>query len=272
MHANETFALVWDPVRQYFATTKEYVEQFLRDVADGSGTLTSPYAVTSQYTDAPVARRTRRSTAGACDDLGVHGGSACAFSGSLLPGHEYTPAEGCLVTGTNDFYTRNRDRTPVQNSTEGPNHDCLTDAQIKGELATMIEQTGIVGRTQPGYTPLLVLLTPTGVETCLDAAGKLCSANGSVTPPPPKTSTNSAGGTLEAGEYKIEITYVTVSGEGLPTVPKTVTTSGPTSTITIESPPAAYGATGWYAYVTKPTERSLLASSLRQWRSANLSR
>ena len=30
MHANETFALAWDPVRSYFATTKEYVEQFLR--------------------------------------------------------------------------------------------------------------------------------------------------------------------------------------------------------------------------------------------------
>ena len=32
-------------------TTRDYVEQFLRDVADASGTLTSPYAVTTQYND-----------------------------------------------------------------------------------------------------------------------------------------------------------------------------------------------------------------------------
>ena len=252
IHANETFTLAWDPLRQYFVTTKEYVEQFLRDVADGSGTLTSPYAVTSQYTDSSGRAANASIYGGGCDDLGVHGGSACAFSGSLLPGHEYTPAKGCLVTGTNDFYTTEPRPDPSPEFDEGPNLDCLTDAQIQGEVATMVEQTGIVGRTQPGYTPLVVLLTPTGVETCLDAESKLCSANGSVTPPPPKTSTNSVGGTLEAGEYKIEITYLTVSGEGLPTVPKTVTTSGPTSVITIESPPAAPGATGWYAYVTKP--------------------
>src|SRR5450755_1739053 len=51
MHGNETFALTWDPSRTYWQTTRNYVEQFLRDVADGSGALSSPYAVTGQYTD-----------------------------------------------------------------------------------------------------------------------------------------------------------------------------------------------------------------------------
>jgi hypothetical protein len=41
----------------------------------------------------------------------------------------------------------------------------------------MISTTGVPGRTKPGYTPLIVLLTPPGVVTCLDGAGKLCSAN-----------------------------------------------------------------------------------------------
>ncbi len=252
IHANETFALAWDPLRQYFVTTKDYVEQYLRDVADGSGTLTSPYAVTSQYTDSSGRAANASLYGGGCDDFGVHGGSACAFSGSLLPGHEYTPAKGCPVAGTNDFYTTEPRLDPNPEFEEGPNLVCLTDAQIQGEIATMVEQTGIVGRTQPGYTPLVVLLTPTGVETCLDPAGKLCSANAGLTPPEPKTITTSLGGTLEEGEYKIEISYVTASGEGLPTVSETVTTSGSTSTIKIESPPAAYGATGWYAYVTQP--------------------
>jgi hypothetical protein len=163
MHANETFALTWDPLRRYFSTSKEYIQQFLRDVADGSETLTSPYAVTTQYTD-PAGRAANASRfGGACTDFGVVGGSSCDFSGPGA-GHDY-PASGCPVSGkTNTIFT------------EGANNVCLTDTQIKGELATMIAQTGVLGRTEPGYTPTLVLLTPPGVETCLDAAGKLCSA------------------------------------------------------------------------------------------------
>jgi hypothetical protein len=164
MHANETFALAWDPVRSYFATTKEYVEQFLRDVADGSGTLTSPYAVTGQYTDASGRAANASRYGGACTDFGVPGGSACDFTG-LGTGHNYPTSGGCTPSGTTDTIF-----------VKGSNGVCLTDAQVKGELATMIAQTGILGRTEPGYTPTLVLLTPPGVEICLDKVGKLCSA------------------------------------------------------------------------------------------------
>lgn len=164
MHGNETFALVWDPIRRYFSGTKGYVEQFLRDVADGSGTLTSPYAVTTQYTDSTGRAGNSSMYGGACDDFGVPGGSACEFVPGSGAGHNY-PVSGCPVSGTtNAIYAK------------GSNDYCLTDAQVKSELTSMIEQTGIIGRTQPGYTPTLVLLTPPGVETCLDAAGKLCSA------------------------------------------------------------------------------------------------
>lgn len=163
MHANETFALSWDPVRSYFATTKEYVQQFLRDVADGSGTLTSPYAVTGQYTDASGRAANASRYGGACTDFGVPGGSACDFTGPGA-GHNY-PTSGCAVSGTTDTVF-----------VKGANYACLTDAQVKGELATMIAQTGILGRTEPGYTPTLVMLTPPGVEVCLDGGGKLCSA------------------------------------------------------------------------------------------------
>ena len=38
IHKNETFALVWDP-NPHRDWAAGYVEQFLRDVADGSGTL-----------------------------------------------------------------------------------------------------------------------------------------------------------------------------------------------------------------------------------------
>ncbi len=164
MHANETFALAWDPVRSYFSTTKEYLQQFLRDVADGSGTLTSPYAVTGQYTDASGRAANLSRYGGGCTDFGNPGGSACDFTGPGV-GHNYQPSD-CPVSGTTNVYIA-----------EGPNYDCVTDAQIKGEVATMVTQTGILGRTEPGYSPMLVVLMPPGVEVCLDEAGKLCSAS-----------------------------------------------------------------------------------------------
>jgi hypothetical protein len=77
MHSNETFALSWDPLRRYFASTKNYVETFLRDVADGSGTFTSPYAVTTQYTDS-IGRAANASLyGGGCTDFGSVGQATC---------------------------------------------------------------------------------------------------------------------------------------------------------------------------------------------------
>src|SRR5947209_3497181 len=40
LHRNETFVLTWDALRRYWSGTRNYLEQFQRDVADGSSTLT----------------------------------------------------------------------------------------------------------------------------------------------------------------------------------------------------------------------------------------
>jgi hypothetical protein len=148
LHRNETFDITWDPNRSYWATTKDYIEQFLRDVADGSGTLSSPYALTTQYSDAGGRAGNNSLYGGGCTDFGVAGGS-CAGAG-----HDYPPS-GCAAGSI-----------------------CLTDAQLKSEVATMVTQQGLSGHLQPGYSPLLVVLTPPGVVTCLDAAGTFCSVNG----------------------------------------------------------------------------------------------
>jgi hypothetical protein len=160
IHKNETFALYWDPGHGYFQTTKNYVDQFLRDVANGSGSLSSPYAVTSQYTDA----------SGRAANASLFGGPFTDF-GSASGGNDY-PANGCPVSGT-DF---------VPDYTDQPNTVCLTDAQLRPEITTLITQNGLTSsHLEPGYSPLFVLLTPPGVETCLDAAGTMCSANGAST-------------------------------------------------------------------------------------------
>jgi PKD domain len=247
IHKNETFALTWDaPLpngsqRNYWSGTRGYVEQFLRDVADSSGSLNSPYAVTTQYQDGGGRAENASVFGGGCIDYGVAGGSSCEYGNPNGTGHDF-PAGGCNPLG--DSF--------VSPDTFTENSLCLTDAQIQNEVSTMVAQTGILGRTQPGYTPLVTLLLPPGVETCLDNNHALCSVNGSLVAPEPTVSVGGTGGNITAGNYEVEVTYVTNTGEQLPSVPYSATTTGTTSTLTIDSPPAATGVQGWYVYVTGP--------------------
>jgi PKD domain len=247
MHQNETYSLTWDPYRAYWSGTRAYVEQFLRDVADGSGTMTSPYALTQQYSDNGGRAENSSLYGGGCIDYGSAGGSKCDFGNPTGAGHDFPASSGCPVTGDSFTYV----------NSVSPNALCLTDAQLQGYLTTMITQAGIVARTQSGHTPMVALLLPPGVETCLDNVGMeqpggLCSVNGSLIAPTPQVTTATTGGTVPAGTYRVEVTYVTAKGEQLPSASTSVTTTGGTSTIEIPSPPANSQATGWYAYVTQP--------------------
>lgn len=242
MHQNETFALTWDAPfsngseRNYPSWTRDYVEQFLRDVGDGSGTLTSPYAVTTQYSDGSGKAQNSSKYGGGCIDYGGVGGSQCEFGNPTGAGHDFPPS-GCTPSGVSAI------------SAEGTtsNTVCLTDSQIQSEVATMVAQTGIVGRTA-GYTPTVVLPTPPGVDMCLDATGKLCSSNSSVVPPAPSAGVT-GDGNIDTGNYLVELSYVTSSGESLPGPPTTVDVTEPDSAISILPPPEVNGVTGWYAYI-----------------------
>jgi hypothetical protein len=178
--SNETYVLTWDPDRRYWATTRQYVEQFLSDVATTSGSFASPFAVTPQYTMANGAVRAQNKSlfAGGCIDYGSNpgdGGYACQF-GANHPsgtGNDY-PTNGCPVSGNNVWGA-----TPNGPLNTASNDVCLTDAQIKAELQGMLPQMGLPGGNLPSYQPLVDVLLPSGVEVCLDASGHVCSANGS---------------------------------------------------------------------------------------------
>jgi hypothetical protein len=176
MHSNETFDLSWDPLRRDWSTTRDYIEQFLKNVADTSGTLTTPYANTSQYSDAGGHAQNASIYGGGCIDFGQTGGATCQFGSSngSGDGNNYPTPNACpLWGGQNQF---SEDQTGAFGDLGVINDVCLTDAQIQGELSTMITQEGLVGHIEPGYTPLFVLQLPAGVEVCLDAADTLCSA------------------------------------------------------------------------------------------------
>jgi hypothetical protein len=161
IHNNETFTLVWDPP-PHSDYAAPYVEQFLRDVADGSGTLTSPYAVTGEYagpdqtTGAPGPAANSSKHGGDFDDRTGYGANGCQPSGIH---HYYLETKGVYTDVNNDV--------------------CLTDAQVKSEVAAQIQAQGLNKPTaiQPGFTPIITLLLPPGVVTCFDATNKLCSAN-----------------------------------------------------------------------------------------------
>lgn len=168
MHTNETFGLTWDPNRSYWETTKNYVQQFLRDVADGSGTLTSPFAVTTQYGDSSGRAANVSKYGGSCVDYGSGSTSTCQLGDTVGSGRGNPYPNGgrgdCSVSGTSQ---------PGGTT----NTVCLTDRAIQDEVRAMVPSTNVDTLHQSGPTPLMVVLTPPGVEVCLDGAGKLCSAN-----------------------------------------------------------------------------------------------
>ena len=184
--SNETYVLTWDPDRRYWATTRQYVEQFLSDVASASGTFGSPFALLPQYTETVngqlVHAQNKSVFAGGCVDYGNNSGGQTGYTcqfGANAPsgtGNNY-PTNGCTPSGTNVWY--GDDNGPVGDEPNPASNDvCLTDAQIKTELQEMLPQMGLPGGNRPGYQPLVDVLLPAGVEVCLDSSGNVCSANG----------------------------------------------------------------------------------------------
>ncbi len=257
MHANETFAVEWEgqSPNDFQNTTKQYVQNFLQDVGSASNQRVNPYSDTTQYWDnhpvtpgVPSSARAAYDSffGGACDD----NGTAPCGSGS---GHALPTSSHCDVGNV-----------PGDNIDGGsfgggpvsiPNNLCITDSDIKAEVTNLVHNDGLIAHTKTGRTPLVTVLTPPGVVVCLDSLGKLCSSNSVLAPPPPVPSTAATGGTVTAGAYQVVVSYVTTSPGGVesaPSAPASVTTTGSTSTITIDSPPAHSGEAYWYAYVTGP--------------------
>lgn len=133
MTANTDYALYWDPAGapEFPAGYEAGIDRWFEDLAHDSGGLLNTDSVLAQY--------------------GQEGGGTAAydvqFGGALIDTDPY-PANGCSAA-------------PV----------CLTDAQLRSEIAAFVEARKLPVDLQHEY----FLLTPEGVESCAEAAGRSCS-------------------------------------------------------------------------------------------------
>ena len=124
-----------------------------RQRAEQLPSLSSQYALTSQYHDAGGRARYNASAyGGGCVDFGQPGGSSCKFASAVAtgPGHNDIGSD-CPVSGINYFW-----QDPSGAWGTNANAYCITDDQIRTEVSQMVSDMGLIGRTQSGYTPLIV--------------------------------------------------------------------------------------------------------------------
>jgi hypothetical protein len=129
MHSSTTYAIYWTPSGWSFpAGYQSTIDQFFADVAADSGTTGNVYGINTQYSDG----------AGKIAYSGT-------FAGSTVDTHAY-PASGCSDPGTSI---------------------CLTDAQLKSEIASVVTSKGWPKNATTQY----FLFTPQGVGSCFSAGG-----------------------------------------------------------------------------------------------------
>ncbi len=169
MHKNETFVLTWDPAAGTGPSTRVLYRAIPGDVADGSGTFTSPYAITSQYFDAGGSAANKAVFAGGCIDFGVTTGGSCQFASTSRPGngHDYPamepgiapPADGTMVRGAERAdSTAHEHRVPDRHS--DPERAAVDDPSDR-DARPHAARVHAAGRAYDAA----------GVVDCLDSAG-----------------------------------------------------------------------------------------------------
>ncbi len=151
------------------------------------------------------------------------------------------------------------DYTPVSGGGAGESATYMAGAAITG--GQLLAFTGI-DSVSPTAGPTLAVAGVAGHDAAAGQQVTVAMGAGVVhetltaaalpAPAQPVPTTAATGGTVADGVYKAAVTYVNASGESTASAQGTVTTAGGgTSTLTIPSPAAQPGATGWYAYVSQ---------------------
>ena len=174
MHANETFAVTWDPHRLDWQTGRDYVEQFLKDVADGSGSLSSQYAAHRPVPRLPVVAPATPPSTAAAASTSV---SPAAPPASLRARSRQVPvtttsaatARSAVRTTSGRTRAARGDRTPTRTA---------SPTTRSGPRCRRWWRDGAARTHAAGLHAADRAADAAGRRHCLDVAGKVCSANG----------------------------------------------------------------------------------------------
>jgi PKD repeat protein len=136
------YFIYWEPsgygLPAQWPAYKTGLDQWLTNVATASGTSSNVFGTANQYYD-------------------TVSGPATYIN--------YSVTNGGSVVAT--------DALPASGCTNAPHPDCLTDAQLKAEIQSVVVGNGLPQNSQTQY----ILFTPQGVGSCFDGSSTSCSYN-----------------------------------------------------------------------------------------------
>jgi len=137
VHSGATYAVFWDPSSTYQPAWQNLIDEFLRNSAHDSASLSTVFADDTQYSDA-----------------------AGKVTGDFVFRGAYTDVTPFPKTG---------------NCSEVEGADpCVTDAQVRAELSNFISANGLPSGLNPGIgaTPIYMVYLPPRVTLCAQGAGQ----------------------------------------------------------------------------------------------------
>ena len=154
------------------------------------------------------------------------------------------PSEVALDPVNGNVFTNSGGTLVLVDNTDSAAHYVTFKTMLTEQgLAVKNERVSIPAATKQWFTDFSTSVFGSQLQVGVDSA--------LLPPVAPVPTTATSGGTILAGVYGVEVTYINLYGETVASVNGPVTTTGSTSTITIPSPPAVTDANGWYAYVTQ---------------------
>jgi len=141
VHGSNVYVIYWDPAYKYHGDWQEVIDRFVHDMGAGSGSLSTVFAVDTQYTDTTDTPAQYQST----------------YRGAYTDTHPYPVGGNCA------------DPKPLQSAewSKVGALTCLTDAQVQEELRRFVTEHGL----PTGMHSVFYMLTPPGATVCLDSGG-----------------------------------------------------------------------------------------------------
>ncbi len=149
LHGSNVFLIYWDPTYHYHDDWKELIDGFMENVNREQNTYSDVFAMDEQYSD--------RSNEPAYNRI--------TYRGSATDTAPY-PTAGCVDPDPLTSYPYFKTEAIT----------CLTDAQVKAQLTSYIEEN----KLPKGMNTVYYVLTPPGVAVCLDGGTETghCSSYG----------------------------------------------------------------------------------------------